>query len=85
MSLLSNFLKKAAPFVAAAAPGTPIGTVAAVKTVADAKAQQKFLNETARANNVFSMQNDIVAFVKKTKTNKEGCAFLRLLFFYVCF
>ncbi len=48
MSLLSNFLKKAAPFVAAAAPGTPIGTVAAVKTVADAQAQQKFLSETAK-------------------------------------
>ena len=48
MSFLSNFLKKAAPFVAAAAPGTPIGTVAAVKTVADAQAQQKFLAETAR-------------------------------------
>jgi hypothetical protein len=49
MSLLSNIIKKAAPFVAAAAPGTPIGTVAAIKTVADAKAQQKFLAETARA------------------------------------
>jgi hypothetical protein len=49
MSLLSNIIKKAAPFVAAAAPGTPIGTVAAIKTVADAKAQQKFLAETAKA------------------------------------
>ena len=49
MSWFSNIVKKAAPFVAAAAPGTPIGTVAAVKTVADAKAQQKFLAETARA------------------------------------
>lgn len=47
MSLLSNFLKEAAPFVAAAAPGTPIGTAAAVKTVADQKAQQKFLQATA--------------------------------------
>lgn len=49
MSLLSNIIKKAAPFVAAAAPGTPIGTVAAIKTVADAQAQQKFLAETAKA------------------------------------
>ena len=48
MSLLSNLIKDVAPFVAAAAPGTPIGTVAAVKTVADVKAQQKFLAETAR-------------------------------------
>ena len=48
MSWLSNFVKKAAPFVAVAAPGTPIGAVAAVKTVADAQAQQKFLAETAR-------------------------------------
>jgi hypothetical protein len=47
MSLLSNFLKQAAPFVAAAAPGTPIGTAAAIKTVADAKAQQKFLQAKA--------------------------------------
>lgn len=48
MSWLSSAIKKAAPFVAAAAPGTPIGAVAAVKTVADAKAQQKFLAETAK-------------------------------------
>ena len=50
MSILSSFLKKAAPVVAAVAPGTPIGTIAAVKTVADRQAQQKFLAETARAN-----------------------------------
>ena len=49
MSLLSNLLKKTAPFVAAVAPGTPIGTVAAVKTVADQQAQQRFLSESARA------------------------------------
>ena len=49
MSLLSNIVKKAAPIVAAVAPGTPIGTVAAIKTAADARAQQKFLQETARA------------------------------------
>ena len=50
MSILSNIVKKAAPFVAAAAPGTPIGVAAAVKTVADAQAQQKFLRETAQAS-----------------------------------
>ena len=50
MSWLSSITKKVAPFVAAAAPGTPIGAVAAVKTVADAQAQQKFLQETARVN-----------------------------------
>ena len=49
MSLLSNIVKQVAPFVAAAAPGTPIGAVAAVKTVADAKAQQKFLQASAEA------------------------------------
>jgi len=48
MSFLSNLIKDVAPFVAAAAPGTPIGSVAAVKAVADVKAQQKFLSETAR-------------------------------------
>ena len=48
MSWLSSITKTVAPFVAAAAPGTPIGTVAAIKTVADAKAQQKFLAETAK-------------------------------------
>ena len=48
MSIFSNIVKKAAPFVAAAAPGTPIGAAAAVKTVADQQAQQTFLIETAR-------------------------------------
>jgi hypothetical protein len=48
MSLLSNLIKDVAPFVAAAAPGTPIGAIAAVKSVADVKAQQKFLSETAK-------------------------------------
>jgi len=48
MSLLSNFLKKAAPVIATVAPGTPIGTVAAVKTVADQRAAQTFAIETAK-------------------------------------
>jgi len=48
MSFLSNLIKDVAPFVAAAAPGTPVGAIAAVKTVADVKAQQKFLSETAK-------------------------------------
>ena len=38
MSILSNFIKKAAPIVATVAPGTPVGTAAAV--VATAQAQQ---------------------------------------------
>ena len=46
MSVLSNFLKKTAPIVAAVAPGTPIGTVAQVKTIQDAQAQQRFLRNT---------------------------------------
>jgi hypothetical protein len=48
MSFLSNILKKAAPVVAQAMPGTPIGTAAAVKAAADAQAQQTFLQETAK-------------------------------------
>ena len=48
MSLLSNILKKAAPIVAAAAPGTPIGTAAAIKTAADQQAAQTFAVETAK-------------------------------------
>ena len=62
MSLLSNIIKKAAPFVAAAAPGTPIGTIAAVKTVADAQAQQKFLTETARAEQERQIKEYNMAF-----------------------
>jgi len=50
MSFLSNILKKAAPIVATVAPGTPIGTAAAIKATADAQAQQKFLQETAKAS-----------------------------------
>ena len=49
MSWLSSVIKKAAPIVAAVAPGTPVGTVAAVKTVADQQAQAKFLRATAEA------------------------------------
>ena len=50
MSFLSNILKKAAPIVATIAPGTPIGTAAAIKATADARAQQKFLTRTAEAS-----------------------------------
>lgn len=42
MSWLSKALKKAAPVVAAVAPGTPIGTAAAIKTVADQRAAAKY-------------------------------------------
>jgi hypothetical protein len=50
MSFLSNLIKDVAPIIATVAPGTPIGTAAAIKAGADAKAQQKFLQETARAS-----------------------------------
>ena len=42
MSLLSNFIKKAAPVVAAIAPGTPVGTAAAVVTYGQAKQEQNY-------------------------------------------
>jgi hypothetical protein len=48
MSFLSNLIKDVAPFAAAALPGTPIGAVAAVKAVADVKAQNKFIAETQK-------------------------------------
>lgn len=40
MSVLSNFIKKAAPIVAAVAPGTPIGTAAAITS--NVQAQQDY-------------------------------------------
>ena len=49
MSFLSNLLKQAAPVVAQTLPGTPIGTAALAKTVADRRAQEKFLQRTAEA------------------------------------
>ena len=52
MSFLSNFLKQAAPVVAQTMPGTPIGTAALVKTVADRRAQEKFLQRTAEAQQI---------------------------------
>ena len=47
MSLLSNFLKKAAPVVAAVAPGTPIGTAAQIKTIADQQAEARYKRNLA--------------------------------------
>jgi len=47
MSFLSNFIKKAAPVVASALPGTPIGTAAAV--TAAAQQQQDIRYRTALA------------------------------------
>ena len=47
MSLLSNFLKKAAPVVAAVAPGTPIGTAAQIKTIADQQAEARYQRNLA--------------------------------------
>jgi len=42
MSFLSNLIKKAAPIVATVAPGTPIGTAAAVVTYQQAKQEQSY-------------------------------------------
>ena len=47
MSFLSNLIKKAAPVVAAVAPGTPIGTAAQVVTVAQARQEQSFQRKLA--------------------------------------
>ena len=52
MSFLSNFIKKAAPVVATIAPGTPIGTAAAVVSSAQARQnavyQQNLANDQAK-------------------------------------
>ena len=42
MSFLSNFIKKAAPVVAAIAPGTVVGTAAQVVTVAQQRQEAKY-------------------------------------------
>ena len=47
MSLLSNFIKKAAPIVATVAPGTPIGTAAAAVTYAQAKQEESYQRKLA--------------------------------------
>jgi hypothetical protein len=47
MSFLSNFIKKAAPVVAAVAPGTPIGTAAQVVTVAQQQQERKYQKKLA--------------------------------------
>jgi hypothetical protein len=47
MSFLSNFIKKAAPVVAAVAPGTPIGTAARVVTVAQQQQEYKYQKKLA--------------------------------------
>lgn len=47
MSFLSNLIKKAAPIVATVAPGTPIGTAAAVVSAAQAKQEQSFQRKLA--------------------------------------
>ncbi len=57
MSFLSNFLKQAAPVVAQTMPGTPIGTAALVKTVADRQAAEKFAIRTAEQQQQQRMEN----------------------------
>jgi len=47
MSFLSNLIKKAAPVVAAVAPGTPIGTAARVVTVAQQQQEAKYQKKLA--------------------------------------
>jgi hypothetical protein len=47
MSFLSNLIKKAAPIVATVAPGTPIGTAAAVVTYGQAKQEQSYQRKLA--------------------------------------
>ena len=57
MSFLSNFLKQAAPVVAQTMPGTPIGTAALVKTVADRRAAEKFAIRTYEQQQQQEMEN----------------------------
>jgi hypothetical protein len=47
MSFLSNVIKKVAPLVATVAPGTPIGTAAAVVTYGQAKQEQSYQRKLA--------------------------------------
>tara|TARA_B100001057_G_C22799948_1_gene931134 strand:- start:844 stop:1707 length:864 start_codon:yes stop_codon:yes gene_type:complete len=47
MSFLSNLIKKAAPIVATVAPGTPIGTAAAVISYGQAKQEQSYQRKLA--------------------------------------
>jgi hypothetical protein len=47
MSFLSNLIKKAAPIVATVAPGTPIGTAAAVVSYGQAKQEQSYQRKLA--------------------------------------
>ena len=60
MSVLSNFIKKAAPIVATVAPGTPIGTAAAVVSTAqaqqDASYRRKLAEERAEGERRLAMQ-----------------------------
>jgi len=47
MSFLSNLIKKVAPIVATVAPGTPIGTAAAVVSYGQAKQEQSYQRKLA--------------------------------------
>jgi hypothetical protein len=47
MSFLSNFIKKAAPVVAAVAPGTPVGYAAQAVTVAQQQQERKYQKKLA--------------------------------------
>jgi hypothetical protein len=63
MSFLSNLIKKVAPVVATVAPGTPIGTAAAVVTYGQAKQEQSYqrkLAEQAQAKRLHGFGGDIM-------------------------
>ncbi len=51
MSFLSNLIKKAAPIVATVAPGTPIGTAAAVVSTVQAKQDANYRRKIAEEQN----------------------------------
>ena len=63
MSFLSNLIKKVAPVVATVAPGTPIGTAAAVVTYGQAKQEQSYqrkLAEERQAKRLHGIGGDIM-------------------------
>jgi len=62
MSFLSNLIKQVAPIVATVAPGTPIGTAAAVVTYGQAKQEQSYqrkLAEEAKSNYETTRRNNM--------------------------
>ena len=56
MSFLSNLIKKAAPIVATVAPGTPIGTAAAVVSYGQAKQEESYQRKLAEERQIKEQQ-----------------------------